>query len=314
MAAPFKITVVGAGNVGASCGQRLAQAGYADIVLVDIVEGLPQGKALDIQQSAPILGFDSRITGSNTYEATAGSDVVVVTSGAARKPGMSREDLLLTNMKIVAEVTEKAVAASPDCVMVVATNPVDAMVELAIHVSRFPRQRVIGLSGVLDSARLASFVAAELNVSVHDVAACVLGEHGRNMVVLPRLTTVSGIPITELLPGDRVKALVERTVNGGAEIVGLLKTGSAFYAPSAAIARMVEAILFDRQQVLPCAVRLEGEYGISDAVISVPVKLGRGGVTGVVELALTDEEKAALEHSAAAVRALTKVMKLQGGT
>jgi malate dehydrogenase len=307
----YKVSIVGAGNVGASCAQRIVERGYADVVLVDIVQGLPQGKALDIQESAPVLGFDSRITGTNSYDETAGSDVVVITSGAARKPGMTRSDLLLTNMEIVGQVTRDAVRHSPECVIVVATNPVDAMVELALHVCGFPRSRVLGLSGVLDGARLSSFVAAELGVSVADVISCVLGEHGSNMVVLPRLTTVNGTPITRLLPPQTVERLVQRTVGGGAEIVGLLKTGSAFYAPSAAIAQMVEAMLFDRKKALPCAVRLDGEYGIRETVISVPVKLGRSGVEEVIELELTAEEKSALSRSAQAVRDLAKQMKLR---
>jgi malate dehydrogenase len=306
-----KISVIGAGNVGSSCAQRLAERGDVDVVLLDIVEGLPQGKALDIQESAPILGFDSRVTGTNSYEDTAESQVVVITSGLARRPGMSRDDLVLSNQAIVGQVTRDVVGHSPDCIIVVATNPVDAMVSLAIRESGFPRERVIGLSGVLDSARLSTFIAEELGASVQDVRACVLGEHGRSMVVVPRLTTVNGTPITELLDADRVQALVERTVGGGAEIVGLLKTGSAFYAPSAAIAQMVDAIVLDRQRVLSCAVMLDGEYGINDTVISVPVKLGAGGLEEVVELDLTADERAALAASAAAVRDLVKVMKLE---
>ena len=306
-----RLSVIGAGNVGSSCAQRLAERGDADVVLLDIVEGLPQGKALDIQQSAPVAGFDSTVTGTNSYEDTAGSQVVVVTSGLARKPGMSRDDLVLSNQAIVGQVARDVAGHSPDCIIVVATNPVDAMVSLAIHESGFPRERVIGLSGVLDSARLSTFIAAELGASVQDVRACVLGEHGRSMVVVPRLTTVNGTPITELLDAARVQALVERTVGGGAEIVGLLKTGSAFYAPSAAIAQMVDAIVLDRQRVLSCAVMLDGEYGISGTVISVPVKLGANGLEEVVELDLTADEKAALTASAKAVRDLVKVMKLE---
>jgi len=305
-----KVTIIGAGNVGSSCAQRIAEMDCADVVLLDIVEGLPQGKALDIQESGPVLGFDTRLMGTNGYEETAGSDVVVITSGIARKPGMSRDDLLLTNMKIVGEVTRGVVDQSPDCVIIVATNPVDAMVYLALHESKFPRERVFGLSGVLDTARLRSFIAEELDVSVEDVAACVLGEHGKSMVVVPRLTTVNGTPITELLPAEKVDGLVERTIGGGAEIVGLLKTGSAFCAPSAAIAQMVTAVLLDKRQILPCAVRVDGEYGVTDTVISVPVKLGSNGVEQVVELALSDEEKQALATSAKAVQDLIQVMKL----
>lgn len=305
-----KVSIIGAGNVGASCAQRIAEQGYADIVLLDIIEGLPQGKALDILQSAPILGFSSNLVGANSYQETAGSDVVIVVSGAARKPGMSRDDLLLTNMKIVGEVIREVVKHSPDCIIIVGTNPVDAMVHLAIHESKFPRGRVVGLSGVLDSARLSSFIAAELNVSVQDVSACVLGEHGSNMVVIPRLCTVNGRPITEILSAETIDRLVERTVRGGAEIVGLLKTGSAFYAPSAAIARMVETIIRDKKKVLPCAVYLEGEYGIKDTVLGVPAELGKRGIGRVIELELTPEEKQALTKSAEAVQGLVKVMKL----
>jgi len=306
----FKVSIIGAGNVGSSCAQRIAERDYADITLLDIVEGLPQGKALDIQESGPVLGFDTCLTGTNSYEETAGSDVVVITSGVARKPGMSRDDLLLTNKEIIVAVTRNTVSQSPDCVVIVATNPVDAMVYLALHESGFNRNRVFGLSGVLDTARLSSFIAEELDVSVEDVAACVLGEHGRSMVLVPRLTTVNGTPITEILPAETVDRLVERTVGGGAEIVGLLKTGSAFYAPSAAIAQMVEAVLLDKKRILPCAVRLDGEYGVTDTVISVPVKLGRSGVEQVIELQLTAEEKDALTDSAKSVQELIKVMKL----
>jgi len=307
---PGKVSIIGAGNVGATCAQRIAERGYADVVLVDIVEGLPQGKALDILESAPVLGFGSRITGTNGYQETAGSDVVIITSGSARKPGMSRDDLLRTNMKIISEVVGNVVSHSPDCVIVMVTNPVDAMVHLAIHVSRLPRTRVLGLSGVLDSARLSAFIAEELNVPMANISACVLGEHGKNMVVVPRLSTVDGKPITEILPAGTVDRLVERTIGGGAEIVGLLKTGSAFYAPSAAVARMAESILLDRKEVLNCAAYLQGEYGIRDTVISVPVELGRNGINRVVELDLTAEEKQALARSAEAVQELVKVMNL----
>ncbi len=306
----FKVSIIGAGNVGSSTAQRIAEHDYADIVLVDIVEGLPQGKALDIQESGPVLGFDTRLTGTNGYEETAGSDVVVITSGIARKPGMTRDDLLMTNMEIVGSVTRSVVDQSPDCVIVIATNPVDAMVYLTLHEGKLPGNRVVGLSGGLDTARLNSFIAAELEVSVEDVAACVLGEHGKSMVVVPRLTTVNGTPITKLLSEETINHLVERTVGGGAEIVGLLKNGSAFYAPSAAIAQMVEAILLDKKKILPCAVRLDGEYGLNDTVVSVPVKLGWDGVEQVIELELTEEENAALAESAQAVQDLIRVMNL----
>jgi len=306
-----KVSIIGAGNVGSSCAQRIAERGYADIVLVDIVEGLPQGKALDILESAPILNFDSQLTGSNSYEETANSDVVIITSGAARKPGMSRDELLQTNMNIIARVTSEVAKHSPDCVIIMVTNPVDAMVYLALHVSKFPRGRVFGLSGVLDTARLRSFIAAEVKASVEDVSACVLGEHGRNMVVIPRLCMVNGIPVTDLLPGETVDKLVERTVGGGAEIVGLLKTGSAFYAPSAAVTQMAEAIILDKKRILPCAAYLEGEYGMADTVISVPVKLGGSGIEKVIELELTAEEMKALVGSGEAVRELIKSMNLE---
>ena len=305
-----KITVIGAGNVGATCAQRIAEKGYADVVLVDIIEGLPQGKALDILQSGPILSSDSSIIGTNNYEDTKGSDIVVITSGIARKPGMSRDDLILTNMKIIKEVTENAAKHSPDCFIIVVTNPLDAMTQLALHVSKFPKNRVMGQSGILDSSRLRTFVAMELGVSVEDVSPCLLGGHGDTMLAIPRLTTVGGIPMTELMPKDRVDAIVERTVKGGAEIVGLLKTGSAYYAPSAATVQMVEAILFDKKKILPCSVLLEGEYGIKGTFVGVPVKLGADGVEQIIELKLTDEEGAALKHSAEAVKELLDIMKL----
>ena len=305
-----KVTVIGAGNVGATCAQRLAEKGYADVVLVDIIEGLPQGKALDILQSGPILSSDSNITGTNSYDETKDSDIVVITSGIARKPGMSRDDLILTNMKIIKEVTENAVKYSPNCFIIVVTNPLDAMTQLALHVSKFPKNRVMGQSGILDSSRLRTFVATELGVSVEDVSPCLLGGHGDTMLAIPRLTTVGGIPMTELMPKDRVDAIVERTVKGGAEIVGLLKTGSAYYAPSAATVQMVEAILFDKKKILPCSVLLEGEYGIKGTFVGVPVKLGADGVEQIIELKLTDEEGAALKRSADAVKELLDIMKL----
>ena len=275
---------------------------------MDIIPGLPQGKALDILQSAPILNFDTNLTGTNSYQETADSDVVIITSGFGRKPGMTRDELLLANMKIVAEVTHNVVNYSPNCIIIMVTNPVDAMTHLAIQTSKFPRNRVIGLSGVLDAARFSSFIAAELKTSVANVSACVLGEHGKNMVVIPRLTTVNDKPLTEILPQETIDKLVERTIRGGAEIVSLLKTGSAFYAPSAAVARMAEAIISDKKEILPCAARLEGEYGIKDTVISVPVKLGKNGIEQIIELELTADEKAALANSAEAVRELIKKM------
>lgn len=305
-----KVTVVGAGNVGATCAEKLAQKGYADVVLVDIVDGLPQGKALDMLQSGPIVGFDGSVVGTNNYEPTAGSDVVVITSGIARKPGMSRDDLLLTNMKIVQAVTEAVVKSSPNCILVLVTNPLDAMTQLALHVSKFPKHRVMGQSGVLDSARFRTFIAQEVGVSVEDVYACVLGGHGDTMLPLPRYSTVGGVPITELLPKATIDRLVARAVNGGGEIVALLKTGSAFYAPGAAAAQMVDAILLDKKKILPCATLLEGEYGMRGVVVGVPVKLGRKGVEQVIELKLNAEESAALKRSGDSVKELLKVMNI----
>jgi len=305
-----KISIIGAGNVGATCAQRIVEKGYADIVLADIIQGLPQGKALDILESAPILNFNSRLSGTNNYQATANSDVVIITSGIGRKPGMNRNELLLANMQIITEVTHNVVNYSPNCIIIMVTNPVEAMTCLAIHVSQFSRNRVSGLSGVLDTARFRTFIAAELNVSVADVSACILGEHGRNMVIISRLSTVNGVPITKILPQQTIDSLIEHTIKGGDEIVDLLKTGSAFYAPSAAIAQMVEAIILDEKQILPCATYLNGEYGIKDTVISVPVKLGKNGIEQIIELELTTEEKAALANSAQAVRELTNIMKL----
>ncbi len=305
-----KISIIGAGNVGATCAQRIAERGYADIVLVDIIEGLPQGKALDILESAPIRGFDTRIIGTNSYQETANSDVIVITSGTARKPGMSREELLQANRNIVTEVVRNAVNHSPHCIIIMVTNPVDALTYLAMHISQFPRNRVFGLSGVLDATRFRSFIATELDASVEDVFACVLGQHGEAMVVIPRLSTVCSVPITELLPQVTINKLVERTIRGGAEIVDLLKTGSAFYAPSAAVTQMVEAIILDKKQILPCATYLDGEYGIKDTVITVPVKLGRNGIEQIIELELTTKEKSALTNSAKAVQQLVKAMKL----
>jgi len=305
-----KVTVVGAGNVGATCAQRIAEQGYADVVLVDIIEGLPQGKALDMLESGPVVGSDARLIGTNSYEETADSDIAVITSGVPRKPGMSRDDLLLTNMEIVKGVTESVVRYSPNCIIIVVTNPLDAMAQLALHVSRFSKERVVGMSGILDTTRFRTFLAMELDVSVEDVFACVLGGHGDSMVPLARLSTVGGVPITDILPPQTVERIVERTVNGGGEIVSLLKAGSAYYAPSAAVAQMVESIILDRKRILPCAVYLQGEYGIEGVFLSVPVKLGWGGVEQIIEIKLTPEEDAALKRSAEAVRELIQVMKL----
>jgi malate dehydrogenase len=303
-----KVTVIGAGNVGATVAQRIAEAGLADVVLVDIVEGLPQGKGLDLAEAAPVVGHDARVSGTNDYADTAGSDIVVVTSGIARKPGMSRDELLSTNAGIVRSVVEEAVRHSPDAILVIVTNPLDAMCHVAMEASGFPRERVIGMAGVLDSARFRAFIAMELGVSVEDTHAFVLGGHGDTMVPLPRYSTVAGIPITELLPPDRVEALVKRTAGGGAEIVALLKSGSAYYAPAAATFEMVEAILHDRKRVLPCAVLLNGEYGVEGLFVGVPVVLGAGGMERVIEIKLSDDEAAAFQRSAGAVRELVEVL------
>jgi malate dehydrogenase len=305
----YKVTVVGAGMVGGTLAQRLAERDYAHVVLVDIVEGLPQGKALDITQAGPIYGYDSVVTGSNGYQETADSDLVVITSGIARKPGMSRDDLLRTNAGIVREVTERIRETSPRAMLVVVSNPLDAMVTLAHRVSGFPKQRVVGMAGVLDSARYRTFIAMELGVSVEDVHGFVLGGHGDTMVPLPRYTTVSGIPLTQLLPEDRIQAIVERTRNGGGEIVSLLKTGSAYVAPSASVVEMVDAILLDKKRVLPCAALLEGEYGIDGIFVGVPCVLGAGGVERILEIELTAEEQAALRRSAEAVRELWRALE-----
>jgi malate dehydrogenase len=309
MARP-KVTVVGAGNVGGSVAQRIVEKNLADVVLVDIVEGLPQGKALDLMEAGPVVGFDMRVTGTNEYAPTAGSDIIVVTSGVARRPGMTRDDLVLTNMRIISSVIEQAAPRSPESIIIIVTNPLDAMAHLAYKVSGFPRERVLGQSGVLDSARFRTFVAMELGVSVENVAAFVLGGHGDTMVPLPRYTTVAGIPITQLLPPETIERLVQRTRDGGAEIVNLLKSGSAFYAPAAAVVEMVEAILLDKRKLLPCSVYLQGEYGIDGLFAGVPVKLGAKGLQEVVQLELTEDEGAALQQSAAAVRDLVKVMQL----
>ncbi|MFH1663114.1 MAG: malate dehydrogenase [Chloroflexota bacterium] len=300
----YKVSVIGAGNVGASLARCLVEKDIADIVLLDIIEGLPQGKALDIYQSSPITGFSSKIIGTNDYRDTAQSDVVIITSGIGRKPGMTRDELMEINVKIVSGVTQNVARYSPNCIIIVVTNPVDTMTYLALKVSGFAPNRVVGLSGVLDSARFSSFIAIELKVSPAEVSSFALGEHGKNMVVIPRLATVNGKPITELLPTETIKRLVERAVNGGAEIVGLLKTGSAFYAPAAAAARMVEAIILDKKEVLPCAAYLQGEYGIEDVAIGVPVKLGKEGIEEIVEFELTNEEITSLKNSAEVIKKL----------
>ena len=299
-----KVTVIGAGNVGATTAQRIAESGLADVVVVDIVEGLPQGKGLDLAEAAPVVSHDARIIGTNDYAETAGSDVIVVTSGLARQPGMSRDDLLIKNAGIVRSVVQASASKSPNGVLIVVTNPLDAMCHVAMQASGFPRERVLGMAGVLDSARFRTFIAEELGVSVADTSAFVLGGHGDTMVPLPRYSTVAGIPITDLLSPDRIQALVDRTANGGAEIVALLKTGSAFYAPAASAFEMVDAILRDRRRVLPCATYLQGEYGVEGLFVGVPVVLGAGGLQRVIEIELTATEQAAFEKSAAAVREL----------
>jgi malate dehydrogenase len=304
-----KVTVVGAGNVGATAAQRLVEKELADVVLIDIVEGLPQGKALDLHEAAPIEKHDARLTGSNSYEASKESDVVIVTAGVPRKPGMSRDDLLATNAKIVKKVTEQIAPLSPEAILIVVSNPLDAMCHVALETSGFPKNRVMGMAGVLDSARFRAFIAMELDVSVENTHAFVMGGHGDTMVPLPRYSTVAGIPITELMPQATVDALVERTRNGGAEIVGLLKTGSAFYAPASGAVEMAEAILRDKKKILPCAAYLEGEYDIHDLFIGVPVKLGSGGIEEIIQITLTKHEHAALQKSAQAVHELVEALK-----
>ena len=304
----FKVTVVGAGNVGATTAQRLADAELADVVLIDIVDGIPQGKGLDMLEACPVTGSDVHVSGTTDYADTAGSDIVVITAGLPRKAGMSRDDLLRKNYQIVKQVTESAVAVSPDAILVVVSNPLDAMVQTALRASGFARQRVVGMAGILDSARMRAFIARELDVSVENVHASVLGGHGDDMVPLPRYSTVAGIPLPEVLDDEAIARIVERTRKGGGEIVAYLKTGSAYYAPSAAIVEMVDAILKDKKKILPCAAYLEGEYGLDGIYLGVPVKLGRGGVEEVVEIHLTDDEKAALDRSAASVRELIGVI------
>jgi len=304
-----KVTVVGSGAVGSTTAMRLVEQQLADVVLVDILEGVPQGKALDLAEAGPVQGYDFQLTGSNDYEATQGSDVVVITAGLPRKPGMSRDDLLLKNAGIVKDVTENITRHSPDSIIIVVSNPLDAMCQVAKFVSGFPRERLFGMAGILDSARFRTFIAWELNVSVEDTHAFVLGGHGDTMVPLARYSTVAGVPITELMAEDRVEALIQRTRDGGAEIVKLLKTGSAYYAPSAAVVEMVAAILRDKKKILPCCVYLQGEYGINDLYVGVPVKLGRKGMEDIIEISLSKEEEAQLQNSAAAVQQLVDVLK-----
>src|SRR5438105_5246702 len=298
-----KVSGVGAGNVGATAGQRIVDKELADVVLIDIIEGVPQGKALDLAESAPIEGYDCRLTGTNNYKDTANSDIVVITAGVPRKPGMSRDDLLKTNYEIVKGVTEQVVKNSPNSIIIVVSNPLDAMVQTAFRVSKFPKQRVVGMAGVLDSARFRTFIGMELNVSVENIHAFVLGGHGDTMVPLPRYSTVSGIPITELLSKERIDAISKRTAEGGAEITKLVGT-SAWYAPGSAAAEVVEIIRKDRKKILPCAAYLEGEYGISGLYVGVPAKLGEKGIEQIIQISLTMEERAALQKSAAAVKEL----------
>jgi malate dehydrogenase len=305
-----KISVVGAGNVGATVAQLIAYKELGDVVMVDIIEGLPQGKALDLLEAGPVEGYDAQVTGANHYEATANSHIVVITAGIARKPGMSRSDLINTNANIVRTVTEQVVKYSPEAYLIVVSNPLDAMVHLAKHVSGFPKNRVVGQAGVLDSTRFRTFIAQELQVSVEDTQAFVLGGHGDTMVPLPRYSTVAGIPITHLLPKETIDRLVQRTRDGGGEIVNLLKSGSAFYAPGASVVQMVEAIVKDKKRVLPCTAYLEGEYGLHNIYFGVPVKLGAGGVEQIIEIELMAEERAALQASATEVEDTIKQLNL----
>jgi len=303
-----KISVIGAGFVGSTLAQRLAERDYADVVMFDIIPNMPQGKALDILQAGPVMGYDTLVTGTNDYADTANSDVVVITSGFPRKPGMTRDDLVKKNQEIISQVTEQVVKNSPNCIIIMVTNPLDAMAQLALHVSGFPRERIIGQAGVLDTARFRTFIAQELNVSVRDVQAYVLGGHGDTMVPLSRMCSVAGVPISQLMPAGRIEQIVQRTRDGGAEIVKLLGTGSAYYAPSASVLQMVDSILLDKKMIMPCAVYLQGEYGIRNLFVGVPVKLGAKGLEQVIEVELNEGERAALQKSADAVRELIQVM------
>ena len=303
-----KITVVGAGNVGATTVQRLAERDYADLVMVDIVDGLPQGKALDLNQAGPVVGYEPNVVGTNTYDETSGSDIVVITSGLPRKPGMSRDDLLAANREIVESVTREISERSPDAIVIAVTNPLDAMCHVALAVSGFPRQRVVGMAGILDSARFRAFLAWELGVSARDVTGFVLGGHGDTMVPITSYTNVAGVPVSQKIAAGRLEEIVQRTRDGGAEVVKLLKAGSAYYAPAAAVAEMVDSILFDQKRVLPCAAYCDGEYGIDGLFVGVPVKLGKDGVEEIVEIELSDAERDDLHSSAAAVRELVDAM------
>src|SRR5437763_3038749 len=305
-----KISVIGAGFVGSTLVQRLAERDYADIVMFDIVPNMPQGKALDILQAGPVLGYDSLITGTNDYADTTNSDIVVITSGFPRKPGMSRDDLVKKNQEVVSQVTEQVVKHSPRCIIIMVTNPLDAMAQLAYHTSGFPRHRIIGMAGVLDTARFRTFIAQELNVSVRDVQAYVLGGHGDTMIPLSRMCTVAGVPISELISAERIEQIVKRTRDGGAEIVKLLDTGSAYFAPSASVLQMVDSILLDKHMIMPCAVYLQGEYGIHGLFVGVPVKLGAQGLEQIIEIELTQDEQSLLQKSAQAVKELVDVMSI----
>jgi malate dehydrogenase len=305
-----KISIIGAGFVGATAAHWAAEKELGDVVLVDILEGIPQGKALDLFEASPVEGFDSRVIGTNGYDETKGSDVVIITSGVPRKPGMSREDLLETNKRIIESVVREVVERSPGAILIIVTNPLDTMTYLAFRKSGFPRERVIGMAGILDTARFKAFIAMELNVSVEDLQTLLLGGHGDEMVPLPRYTTVSGIPLSQLLPKETIDRLVDRTRKGGGEIVNLLKTGSAFYAPSAAAVQMTEAILKDKKRILPCCVYLNGEYGLKDICFGVPVKLGAKGIESIIELQLTEEERALMAKSAESVKKSISELKL----
>jgi len=304
-----KVTVVGAGNVGATTALRIQSLGYADVVMVDVVEDLPQGKALDMLEAGPVVGSDVQVTGSNDYAESADSDLVVITAGIARRPGMSRDDLLLTNMRITSSVTAEVIKYSPNCIIIAVTNPLDAMVQNVYETSGFPRNRVFGMAGILDTARYRTFIAQELTVSVEDVQALVLGGHGDDMVPLVRYTSVGGIPVTELMAEEKIDQIVQRTRNGGGEIVALLKEGSAYYAPSAAITQMVEAVLLDKHRILPACAYLEGEFGINGLCVGVPVKIGASGIEQIMQIDLTADENAALQSSADSVQELVDVMK-----
>ncbi len=303
-----KITVVGAGFVGSTLTQRLVERDYADVVMFDIIPNMPQGKALDMLQAGPVLGYDSLVVGTNDYADTANSDIVVITSGFPRKPGMSRDDLVKKNQEIIGQVTQEVVRISPNCIIIMVTNPLDAMAQLAYHISGFPRNRVVGMAGVLDTARFRTFIAQELGVSVRDVQAYVLGGHGDTMVPLARMCTVAGVPIAQLMPAERIEQIVQRTRDGGAEIVKLLGTGSAYFAPSASVLQMVDSILLDKKMIMPCAAYLQGEYGINGLFVGVPVKLGAQGIEQIVEVELSESERGLLKKSADAVKELVEVM------